>query len=355
MGIKRIVDVLNRAPEDLTPAERLVLVVIAENINDGDPKRQTWPDFSAAVLAKRAGLTAETLRKALQRLAKRGMEVRVPIATGKDGRALYAVPGHQCRYRLPLLEGGNTFPPCGTEGGNSFPEGGNEVPPKAGTGSRQAGTDSHPSPHPSVSPQAPLLSPPPIPEQRSAEPAPAPAPAPAGERETDASPKLSTAQKLVRAAAVVSEDEEPAFIAWATRTHNPRGGGWWRTVRDNGDLPGLVADWRTEQQPAAAGPAGRQIPPWCGQCDGEPIAERWQEGDDGRVRQCPRCHPDAIPTHADRRGHQPYRNPVDQSAYDRDFWGRPLTTSREQQQTDAMFDRAMARAQARMNGDSGGS
>lgn len=255
MGIKLVVEVMDHAPEDLTPAERLVLVVIAENVRDGDPKRETWPGFNAAVLAKRAGLTGDgSLKRALQRLAKRGMEVRVPIATGKDGRELYAVPGQQCRYRLPVFKGGLTVPPSDDEGGTTVPAGGTRVPPKGGPESRQAGPQSPPTPHPSDSPHS----------------------------------SLSVPERIVRAAAVVAPEEEREFIDWITSKHQPRGPAWWRTVADNGDLPDLAAAWRAERPAAQPEPA---VPPWCGKCDGEPVAERWVMGDDDRWHRCPACNP----------------------------------------------------------------
>jgi len=37
------------------------------------------------------------------------------------------------------------------------------------------------------------------------------------------------------------------------------------------------------------GPAVRAVPPWCGQCDSENT--RFVELDDGRVAECPTCHP----------------------------------------------------------------
>lgn len=56
----------------------------------------------------------------------------------------------------------------------------------------------------------------------------------------------STAQRVVRAAGIVTADEEEAFIAWTTAKHQPRSSAWWRTVSGNGDLPDLAADWRAQ-------------------------------------------------------------------------------------------------------------
>jgi hypothetical protein len=74
-----------------------------------------------------------------------------------------------------------------------------------------------------------------------------PEPDPVHEREIAASTdQPSTAQRVVRAAGVVTADEEEAFIAWTTAKHQPRSSAWWRTVAGNGDLPDLAADWRTQ-------------------------------------------------------------------------------------------------------------
>lgn len=196
------------------------------------------------------------------------------------------------------------------------------------------------------------LSPPLIPEQRTAE------SAPTSERETTATPKdkptnsssssgsSTTAQRIIRTAAVLTPEEEPAFIAWATTTHQPRGGGWWHKVRDNGDLPGLVADWRAESAPQA--PTGRPMPPWCRDPDCSEI-DRMRDREDANgysvVVRCKDCHPGVAPTWASSSprqdtashnagvlaryraragGHQPYRDPSDQSVYDLGFDGRPL-------------------------------
>ena len=64
----------------------------------------------------------------------------------------------------------------------------------------------------------------------------------------------STAQRVVRAAGIVTADEEEAFITWTTAKHQPRSSAWWRTVASNGDLPDLAADWRAQGGLDAAAP-----------------------------------------------------------------------------------------------------
>lgn len=111
----------------------------------------------------------------------------------------------------------------------------------------------------------------------------------ADERETGAAP-TTTAERVIRAAAVVSPGDEAAFTAWITARHTPRGPGWWRTTAANGDLPDLAQTWRTEHAPAATGPA---LPAWCGQCgDGMPAAQYNPKFRRNDGRACPDCHPD---------------------------------------------------------------
>src|SRR5699024_2027016 len=97
MGIRLIVEILDHAPEDLTAAERLVLIVLAEDANDGT--RKGWPPVE--VIADRAGLTVAGVGKVLRRLSERGYDVRLKVGTGKDGRPMYAYRGRQVNYALP--------------------------------------------------------------------------------------------------------------------------------------------------------------------------------------------------------------------------------------------------------------
>ena len=94
------------AAAGLTMAERIVLLVIAERSND--ETREMWRFKADDVnLAERiqsaAGIDATGLRHALQRLKKRGLEVRVPLKHGKDGRAVYAFKGYAMQFRLPAF------------------------------------------------------------------------------------------------------------------------------------------------------------------------------------------------------------------------------------------------------------
>lgn len=99
MTIKHIMEVLNNTPPAVTPAERLVLIAIAEKAHKDT--RECWPGLEK--LMRHTGLTRTGLQQAFRRLSARGLEVRIAVAKDKDGRPVYAYRGKQTRYRLPEL------------------------------------------------------------------------------------------------------------------------------------------------------------------------------------------------------------------------------------------------------------
>jgi hypothetical protein len=104
MAYELVAEVLDHAPSDLTPAERLVMVVIAEYVHTEDYKRGIRSTSRpAADIGRRAGLRKEGLKEALQRLARRKLDVRTPLAIGRDGRPVYALPGKSGTYEIPEL------------------------------------------------------------------------------------------------------------------------------------------------------------------------------------------------------------------------------------------------------------
>lgn len=100
-------EVLSLAPHDLTPSQLVVLVVIAERaqprarVVDGRdiPARECFPN--RAEMLRDCRMTEASLSKTLQRLAQRGLEVRVSLGTDRSGRPFYARSGHRTTYRLP--------------------------------------------------------------------------------------------------------------------------------------------------------------------------------------------------------------------------------------------------------------
>jgi hypothetical protein len=99
VGIGLIVEMLDTAPDDLTPAERLLLVAIAEKARENT--RECWPGIE--VLMRRTGLGKDGVGKVFQRLAARGYEVRVPLGKNKKGEPVFSYPGQRTTYRLPCF------------------------------------------------------------------------------------------------------------------------------------------------------------------------------------------------------------------------------------------------------------
>lgn len=159
MGVRLIVEVLDHAPAELSPLDRLLLVVIAEDAND--TTREGFPGWE--LIARRMRWTGHkdggkgAVRSALAKLAEHGVDVRVPLTKGKDGRAVYAASGHRTVYRIPPLrrgaipaplEGGQSLPPLTEKGGQSLPAKGGNPDPSRGA------IPAPPSPQvPSASPQ----------------------------------------------------------------------------------------------------------------------------------------------------------------------------------------------------------
>ncbi|MFG2076942.1 hypothetical protein [Nonomuraea maritima] len=100
------------AAKELTAAERLVLLIIAERTWK-DTRRfrvhaiDKWDDGTSITatetIAMRAGVTVDGLTKVLRRLAEHGVEVRVPIGKRRDGSPVFAVRGRATDYRIPEL------------------------------------------------------------------------------------------------------------------------------------------------------------------------------------------------------------------------------------------------------------
>lgn len=99
MGVRLIAEVRKHAPPGLDRAERLVLLLIAEDARDSTRVSRCGRE----ALLRGTGLGPRGLRYVFERLAAHGLEVRVPIGTDRAGRPLYAVPGVQSTYRVPVF------------------------------------------------------------------------------------------------------------------------------------------------------------------------------------------------------------------------------------------------------------
>jgi hypothetical protein len=226
MGIRLIVEILDHAPAELTSAERLVLLAIAEDANDAT--RRGWPPIE--VIADRCGLSVDSVQDAIQRLRRRGYDVRVPRKTGKDGRPVYAWRGRSTTYavpRLPQRDGpGAKARVKGRENSPTLSagKGGDTDPERVGVSAPKGGAyNVTPSPHiPSV----------------------------------PSSPR--TRERDLLAASGAADDEIDEILE-TIRVEHPEIrsiGAWLTAVADNGGLAPIIADaW--EQRTKAAWPAER--------------------------------------------------------------------------------------------------
>lgn len=131
MGVNLIVEVLDLAPPDLSAIERLVLIALAEKARDdtravlpsridrgrceacsASPAACSESDVCCAechhpeesprdTLRRRTGLSEPGLSDVLRRLAKKGLDVRHQIATGKSGKPVYSMPGRATSFVIP--------------------------------------------------------------------------------------------------------------------------------------------------------------------------------------------------------------------------------------------------------------
>jgi hypothetical protein len=232
VSINLIVEVLDRAPETLTSGERLVLVVIAEWANDNTREARQTHGWNLETICRRAGIKRSGLKSVLQGLAKKGLEVRVPVKV-KDGKPVYAYEGTALTFRVPLMpeRGGHSIPSDGSRG--------------VATASERGGCGiSEGRPQPPPSPQGSPLKKNPSSLSRT-EAAADPVAAVAAqriERENEVgSQSLNPIHKMLTAAGAPADhlDEIQEEI---TARHEPRSNAWWRTVAENGDLPDLVGE-----------------------------------------------------------------------------------------------------------------
>lgn len=127
----------------VTGLQRAVALEIADDANE--ETRKSWAtleDLTRWTGAKDSGV----VRNALKRLAVAGWEFRIPIGKGKDGRALYAVPGVRMTFLVPPFEGVAVATPSETKGEPGLPLGGAGATPsgpQGGAGAPSEGAGAH--------------------------------------------------------------------------------------------------------------------------------------------------------------------------------------------------------------------
>jgi hypothetical protein len=124
---------------EITGLQRAVALEIADDANERT--RRSW--VALEDLARWTGAKdGSVVRNALKRLAAAGWEFRVPIGKGKDGRALYAVPGTRMTFLVPHFEGGAGATPSVNKGEPGLPQGGAAATPskpQGGAGAHSEG------------------------------------------------------------------------------------------------------------------------------------------------------------------------------------------------------------------------
>jgi DNA-binding MarR family transcriptional regulator len=111
LSIALIREVLDSCPDGTTPSERLVLVALAERASETDRYVYSLPGEDVRQsLRRRCGLSRSALTKVFQRLAFRGLEVRVEVGVAKDGRSVFAYLGSPTEFRVPVFHSLPTDP-----------------------------------------------------------------------------------------------------------------------------------------------------------------------------------------------------------------------------------------------------
>lgn len=102
MSGRLVADVLEHAPEDLSPAAMLVLVSLAECARDKD--RRARFHCSVDDLARRTRLTPGTVRNTLAQLVKRGILRRIHARVHKGGKHQeYEIAALSERHRFATM------------------------------------------------------------------------------------------------------------------------------------------------------------------------------------------------------------------------------------------------------------
>lgn len=255
MGIGLIVEVMDHAPEGISSGQRLVLLVIAEWANDATRVAIQTKTWTLDTICRRAGIQRAGLKSILQGLAKKGLEVRVPISV-KDGKPTFAYEGKAVTFKLPELakrgcqdipsERGRADIPTSPEGMPQHPSG--------DAVASERGGHSHPHPliYPSRNPSKNSLSLSPR-EADDVEPVEADEP----ERDGLDQEEENAFQRLLRIEAGITDQNRADLLIYGADHLLPGGGkgiGWWKALTRQGDLPDVIEEieGRLSGQPESA-------------------------------------------------------------------------------------------------------
>ena len=98
-------EVRDFAPGTWTSGMLVVALMIADQANE----KTRIAVIKRPLLRARTRLQEDGLRECLRRLSQSGYEFRRPIRKGRDGRILFAVPGRDPEYEVPLMAESGAF------------------------------------------------------------------------------------------------------------------------------------------------------------------------------------------------------------------------------------------------------
>ena len=235
MGIRLIAEVLDSAPETLTYRELYVLLVLAENARDST--RQCWPGVEDNPdVVRRLRMGRSQRYGAIKALVEKGALVRVRRGQ-KHVRAVYGIPRLTAQGpENPDPEKGVSVPETGTLSESQRPE---TRDPERDVSVRETGTLSE-SQRPGFESSASGFSSLSVRKTRT--------PSPQSPQDSS-SPRARVARTL--RAAGVTEDEMPRVIEIIEARYQPRDlSAYVRTLVERGDLAGILAEMRAEQDAA---------------------------------------------------------------------------------------------------------
>lgn len=222
-------------PGLLTKSERYVLLEIADLAND----KTRVARFGPEKVAKLVGMTPAAVRKHVQRMSYKGIELRIPISTGSDGRPVYAHDGHQTNYCIPAdlvarlkEQSGQSVHPLKPEGGQTV-----QAPASEGGQNGLRGWT----------------------EQRERVDKPStPSPQSSSENQPSTTSSSSGPVVMIRAACDASEEEAEEIVSLIRSDMASRGkrveswSGFVAKITANGDLAARLADLRARNTGASS-------------------------------------------------------------------------------------------------------
>lgn len=99
MGARLFREVVRTMPSNIKPAERCLLMVLADELDNVTREGHVPREILAAL----CGTSDQGVKRSLQRLAALGYELRVPVGKDRDGRIQFATTGATTTYRIPVF------------------------------------------------------------------------------------------------------------------------------------------------------------------------------------------------------------------------------------------------------------